>query len=70
VLKRIEVEYLDISPDGRLIRKDGSEAAEEPPNPNVQKIRVVYVDAEDGRPGPNFRAYQRRMAAMGQEFRL
>ena len=60
---RVRVEFYDISPDGTLIRlppsdDEGTEAG--------QTIRVRYVDSDgNGRPGPCYRAYQKRLESAG-----
>jgi hypothetical protein len=60
---RVRVEFYDISPDGTLIRlphsdDEGTEAG--------HTIRVLYVDSDgNGRPGPCYRVYQKRLERAG-----
>ena len=61
---RFRVEYYDISPDGTLIRLPNSD---DNATEADQTIRVLYVDSDgDGRPGPCYLAYQKRLKSAGR----
>jgi hypothetical protein len=61
-----KVQHFDISPDGDLVRLDDLSGPRDD-RPAKRDIHVIFVDAENGRPGPCYLAWLRRRKAAGEQ---
>jgi hypothetical protein len=61
-----KIQCFDISPDGNLVRLDDLYGPRDD-RPAKRDIHVIFVDAENGRPGPCYLAWLRRRKAAGEQ---
>ena len=61
-----KVQHFDISADGDLVRRDDLSGPRDD-RPAKLDIYVIFVDAENGRPGPCYLAWLRRRKAAGEQ---